>query len=205
MSSAQLTALLTDVYSITGRPDREADTVLAIKQATLKAHHSDYYPRDRLEKGFSFQTAAYIHSLDYKALVPQYRALNYLRKADLDTTQAGVYIGGAFIEVLSDPSIALDSYQVTKLDVVYLAGEVLQIRTTDSRSTFIIGAYINPVLTTAGFNSWIAADFEYVVIYEAARLVFKGIGKDDEAAAMERLKVENLALLKAGALLAQGF
>jgi len=43
MSLAQLS---TDVIALTKRPDLVAETTLAVKMATLKAHNSDYYPRD---------------------------------------------------------------------------------------------------------------------------------------------------------------
>jgi hypothetical protein len=38
-----LATILTDVYELTGRPDLVAETTLAVKNATLKAHHLDFF------------------------------------------------------------------------------------------------------------------------------------------------------------------
>ena len=51
---ASFTSLLNDVYTITNRPDLIAETKLAVKQATLKMHQSDYYPKDLFETGIAW-------------------------------------------------------------------------------------------------------------------------------------------------------
>ena len=43
---ATLAALLADVYSLTTRPDLVAESTVAVRKATLKAHLSDYFFRD---------------------------------------------------------------------------------------------------------------------------------------------------------------
>ena len=50
--------LLSDVYAVTNRPDLVADTKLAVRTATLKAHRSDFYPKDLFETGLTFSTPA---------------------------------------------------------------------------------------------------------------------------------------------------
>ena len=52
-----LTDLCADVYTITNRPDLINETKLAVKAATLKMHQSDYYYRDLLEQGITFDTS----------------------------------------------------------------------------------------------------------------------------------------------------
>ena len=51
---ATFTELCNDVYTMTKRPDLVAETKLAVKAATLKAHQSDFYPKDIYETGIQF-------------------------------------------------------------------------------------------------------------------------------------------------------
>ena len=62
--------LVTEVGTITGRPDRVAEIESAIKSATLKAHNSDYFYKDIFETGIAFTTSDFYQQLDYRALIP---------------------------------------------------------------------------------------------------------------------------------------
>jgi hypothetical protein len=68
-----LAELIQEVYSLTGRPDRVAETNSAFKSATLKAHQSDYYYKDLLEAGTVFPSAEYLQTWDYRTTVPLWR------------------------------------------------------------------------------------------------------------------------------------
>ena len=51
---ASLNSLMTDVMTITNRADLIAETKLAVKQATLKMHQVDYFPKDIFETGIAW-------------------------------------------------------------------------------------------------------------------------------------------------------
>lgn len=185
---ATFAELTSDVYAITNRPDLVSETRLAIKAATLKAHHSDYYPKDLYETGISWDNVGYIQTLDYRRLVPRWRAFKYLRKYTNGNP-------GEFFKLLT-PEMTLDSYSVNKENVCYLAGDSLEIRSSSHDSYMLLACYIHPQLDPADFKSWIALDHPYAIVYEAARSVFKQIGWDEQAAQIKQEVAEQYQILK---------
>ena len=194
-----LAELIAEVYTITGRSDRVAETLSAVKSATLKAHQSDYYYKDIFETGLDFGYTAYIQSLDYRAIIPRWRALKYIRKYDPDTSTPG-----KFLEVIV-PENVLDLYAVQKTDICYAAGAYIQIKASTEQRYYLLGCYLNPDITEAGFNSWVALDHPYCIVFDAAATVFKAIGKDEEAAAYRTLVAEQLTMLRTANIVATGF
>lgn len=175
---ATLNELIADVYTVTNRPDLVADTLLAVKKATLKAHHSDFYPKDLFETGIQWATPDFLQSLDYRTLVPRWRHLKFLRKYD-DTGSTP----RDFFTILT-PDQTLDSYNVSRENVCYLAGEFIEIRSDTEDAYMLLGCFLHPDITEATFSSWIALDHPYAIIYEAAATIFKTIGFDEQATAM---------------------
>lgn len=194
---ANFSELLADVYTITNRPDLIAETKLAVKQATLKMHQSDFYPKDVFETGIQWDPVALIQSLDYKTLIPRYRAFKYLRKITDN-------VPGVFFEMLS-PEHSLDRYQINKENICYLAGEHIEIRSNTEDSNMLIGCYLHPDITELTFNSWIAAEHPYSIVFDAASQVFKTIGFDSQAAAMRQNVTEQIALIRQNQLTGIGY
>lgn len=185
---ATFAELVSDVYIITNRPDLVNETKLAVKAATLKAHQADYFPKDLYETGIQWPDPAYIQSLDYRTLIPRWRAFKFLRK----------YSDGApgnFIKLLT-PEQTLDSYSINREDVCYLAGEMLEIRSSTQDQYMILGCYINPDLSENNYNSWVALDHPYAIVYEAARAIFKQIGWDEQAQQIRQEVAEQYQILK---------
>lgn len=184
--------LLADTYTITKRPNLVEETKLAIKVATLKAHQKDFFPKDLYETGVSFLTSSYTQQLDYKTILPRWRAIKYLRKYNA----LGVPpIAGAFLK-LKLPEQVLDSYGVSEENIFYLAGSSFQIRSSTKEKYYLLGCYLNPDITEATFSSWIALDHPYLIVFEAARVLFKSIGFDEQSVEMTRLVAEQYAILQ---------
>lgn len=194
-----LAELITEVYSLTGRPDRIAETLSAIKSATLKAHQSDYYYKDIFESGIAFTSAAFSQSLDYRLLIPRWRALKYLRKYAIASNTPGKELD------IILPDNVLDSYKVTKTDICYVAGAYVQTNSSTQDQYYLLGCYLNPNITEAGYSSWVALDHPYAIIFDAAATVFKAIGKDEEAAAYRGLVIEQIAMLKMSNIEGNGY
>jgi len=195
----QLSDLVNEVYTITGRPDRVNETSSAIRSATLKAHQSDYFYKDLREVGITFDSASYIQQLDYRAFDANWRAVKYLRKIDitsgLPTTELDLIL----------PENIFDAYNIQKQNVFYVAGAYLNINSSYQDQNYLLGYYVNPNISIAGYNSWVALDHPYAIIYDAAATVFKAIGKDEEAAAYKSLVAEQLAMLSSSNIVANGF
>ena len=194
-----LTELINEVYNLTGRPDRTSETSSAIKSATLKAHQSNYFYKDIFETGLAFNSADYVQSLDYRSLIPRYRAIKYLRKYDLANNAPGKELD------LIVPENLFDAYKVQKQDIFYVAGAYIQINSATQEQYYLFGCYLNPDITDAGYTSWIALDHPYAIIFDAAATVFKAIGKDEEASAYRNLVAEQLTMLASSNIVANGF
>lgn len=197
---ATFTELCNDVYTITNRPDLVAETRLAVKAATLKLHQSDYYYKDLYETGISFTSPLPMQQIDIVTLFPRFRALKYFRFYD----NSGTGSAGKFFEVLT-PNELVDSYGIDKVDVVYVAGSILQIKSRADISDALIGIYQNPDIGELTFNSWIAVQAPYAIVFDAARLVFKQIGQDEQSATFEKLVGEQVLELKMSNIQAQGY
>lgn len=195
---ATLASLLTDLYDITKRPDLVAESKLAIKMATQKLHHSDFYPRDLTEEAIAFTTPAYLQSIEYKTVFPTFRALSYLRKLDSVGTP-----GKEFTTIT--PLQVLDSYKRERVDVCYLAGIMLEIKSSTQDAGVIVGYYQHPDTTETGYSSWIADEYPVYILMEAAATIFKMIGFDEQAAMFNRLTEQNVAELRSNALQLQGY
>lgn len=185
---ASLSSLMTDVYTLTNRPDLVAETELAVKKATLKLHQVDFFKKDLFETGITWSPVDYIQSLEYKVIHPRWRKLDYLRK--YTDGQPGDF----FIQLT--PQESLDRYNVQKENICYLAGDMIEIRSNTEDTYMLLGAYLHPDITTAGFSSWIADEHPYAIIYDAAASIFKAIGQDEKAAYFKQDVIEQIALLR---------
>jgi hypothetical protein len=194
-----LAELISEVYTITGRPDRVAETASAIKSATLKAHQSDFYYKDLYETGVAFATSAYVQQFDYRSLIPLWRANKYWRKYDNVNAVPGNFLDSIL------PEQVLDRYLVEKTNIYYFAGAFLNLKSDTQEQYYLMGCYLNPDITTAGYNSWIAKDHPYAIVFDAAATVFKAVGKDDEASAYRTMIPEQIAMLRASNINAQGY
>jgi len=184
--------LVADVITITNRPDLVDLTKLAVRHATLKAHKLDFFPKDIYETGIQWQTPAYIQSLEYRNLIPRWRAFKYLRKYDFSTSPG---TPGKLFDVIT-PELILDSYDFQKDNVCYLAGESLEIRSSTLDAHMLLGCYRHPDTAEATYDSWIALDQPSAIVFEAARSVFKQIGYDEQATEMNLEVTDQYSLLR---------
>ena len=194
-----LSDLMGEVYVITGRPDLTGETLSAVKASTLKAHQSDFYYKDIFETGVAFTTSEYLQQLDYRTLIPTWRATKYLRKYDNVAQAPGTFI------TLIPPELVMDRYEVEKTNIYYVAGTYINIKSDTQEQYYLYGCYVNPDITQSGYNSWVAKDHPYAIIMDAAATVFKMIGKDEEAAAYRGLVAEQISMLRGSNIVAQGY
>tara|TARA_R110000744_G_scaffold325160_1_gene430967 strand:- start:17 stop:607 length:591 start_codon:yes stop_codon:yes gene_type:complete len=194
-----LAELIEEVYLLTNRRDLVAETTAAVKAATLKAHKTDYYSKDIFETGVVFTTPDYRQSLDYITLLSNFRAFKYLRKTTSATDDTG-----AFLDIIT-PEETIDSYGKNRTDIAYVAGRVIEIRSSTILQYALLGCYAYPIVTTASFSSWIAEQSPFFIIYEACRVIFKSIGYDEQSATFTGLVAEELNLLKISAISDVGY
>ena len=191
--------LVAEVYLITNRSDLSNETISAVKAATLKAHKSDFYSKDIYETGVQFDTADFRQSMDYITLLSNFRAIKYLRRVENATDDSG-----QFFDVIT-PDEVLDSYGIGRTDIAYVAGRVLEIRSSVTFQFALLGCYVLPIVREGAYQSWVAEQFPYTIVYEAARVVFRMIGQMEESNAQAQLVAEEYSELKLSALSDVGY
>jgi hypothetical protein len=183
------TELVEEVILLTRRPDLIERTESAVRAATLKAHHTDFYYKDIYEQSVQFGTAEYIQNFQPTDIFPTFRKTKYIR-----IFQDGA--PGKFLVPIQVEN-SVDAYQFIKTDVFYQAGQLMQMRGANPLNIVLFGAYLHPTITPANaYCSWIANEMPFAIIYEAVRVIFKSIGFDQQSQEMDRLTGEQYRLLK---------
>lgn len=207
-----LTDLINKVYTETNRPDLEAETLQAVLSSTQKMHGLDYFFRDIKSAQVQFDSAAYLQTLDMDALT-RFKAIAYFRKWDpnyssyqqnpnllppLYYTNYGTVLGEnealRMLEAVA-PDDIFDSYGCEKFDVYYALGSTLMIK---SRTSFLyarIGWYAFPDIGLDTYDSWIARQFPYSIIYDSASAILQKIGMQDVARKYDNTDPNNPGLV----------
>lgn len=194
--------LMNYVYTETNRPDLVQETQSAVLASIMKMHGLDFFPRDVQSGLIVFDTTAYIQELDVSS-IPRFRAFKAIRKWDpsfaqyqqnptllppLQNNSIGLpyneQLALGFIRIL-DVDDVLDDYNTEKVDVGYLAGTTFYIKSSTSFQQAFCHWYAYPQMdfanNFANFNSWIAENHPYAIIYDAASSILQKIGQTDAA------------------------
>lgn len=171
-------SLLADIYVLTNRPDLTDETELALRSATLNAHHSDFYIRDLNTQLVQIPNSSYNTQLDISNLFPRYRAVDTVRLVDIN---GAVLTDEAYdVDVLEFGDIR-DPDGKLKTNVAYAAGSSLNILTNIAVYGYLVGWYGSPSTKRTFFNSWIAQLYSPVIVYWAAAILCGTNGNDDKA------------------------
>jgi len=191
--------ILQEVYNITGRADLVDLTKSAVKAATLKAHQTDFYSKDIFELNYTFLTPGYIQSFDIISVLPNYRALKYMRRVETATLEPNI-----FFTMLTTEEI-LDEWGRERTDICYVAGRTIEIKSLVTFDTIILGSYVNPIVTEVGYSSWVADLYPYAIVHEAARVVFATTAQQAESNSQRALVSDQYAELKINAVPDYGY
>ena len=184
-------SVVSDVMALTNRPDLVNETNLAVQAATLKAHQFDDWIKDFNEYSIAFTTSDYFQSLDYKSVIPLWRKPRYMRKYDNTAITGGPT---DFLEYIP-PEKVIDEYGYNRTNIFYVAGNQIQIRTDSPYQYFLVGCYVNPDITVAGYDSWIANDHKFAIVYEAVAIILKTVGMDEQVVTYRDMVDEQMRLL----------
>lgn len=191
---ADFNAIVEDVYTITNARHLVNETIMAVKSATLQLHRRDNFAKDLAEFTLQFPTSDYLQSIDYRTLFPRYRSLSYIRKYDANVAIPDAGMGG-FFEIIT-PAEVLDSYKTARSNVAYLAGANINLRSSEAIQYVSLGIYQNPeVGTPETYNSWIADEAYYAVVYQAASIIF-GSSLADSARQNSNLALANIEMVQ---------
>lgn len=189
MNFEELTA---EVLVIVKRPDLIDRIQSSIRAATVKLHQSDFYYKDLREVPVQFDTETFIQNFVPTDVLPNFRKAKYIRFwfGDADGA-AGLFLTNIQIEN------AVDSYGYIKENVFYMAGTMLQVRASPAVHRILFGAYVYPTVTPAtAYESWIAREYPWGIIYEAARSIYRSIGFQEQANEYAKMAAEILGEIK---------
>lgn len=203
--------LVTEVYTATNRPDMVAETAQQIIKATNQLHSMDFWPRDRRVDYYTFARPGFIQEMQISDTFQRLRAFSFIRKfnpAGVDPqTQLQSGLGRYPLIDIVDPQALFDEYYSNKVNVAYLSGDTLTIRSSDALKYILVGWYQLPLLlpTNTQFSSWIADLMPYAVIDRAVSGIFKMIGYDEQSRKYDQLNSENIQLMRTNFTTPEGF
>lgn len=195
--------LVQAVYNETARPDLVGETQNAVLSSCLEMHTRGEYLKDIQTARVAFDFSSYVQNLDTSAL-PRYRKMRYMRRSSPDyLTTGGLspiqgdaqlgrswgwwnYNTGVPLFTAIEADDILDIFGDNKQDVMYQAGDGLFIKSSCPFQYAQAGwlAYPNLDITGDGskFNSWIARELPWTIVYNAAAYLFATMGRNDTAA-----------------------
>lgn len=198
MSQATYLAIVADVYSLTARPDLIAETALAVRKATMKAHSADLwkndlavvYPTMPVLSANGDVSFRYALDLTDTATYPLYRRVSYVKEYNVPLTGQEIQ----FKEL--DMDRLLDNYLLEGINYFSQAGMQVQLRCNKALGQVAVGYYKYPDINQATYTSWIADQYRDMIIEEATAAIYKAIGKDTEYQRLAQNFGENLHMLQ---------
>lgn len=175
------------VLAQTKRPDISAITSGAIRTATLRAHHVDFFPRDLNEGVLTYTPSSTATSYSFSnlsSMLPRLRSLKFIQGVEIATASP--------VEKLEyrDADDLYDSDGNRRLSIYTMVGDTLRIfpqLATGSATAFY---YRNPNVNGLEYSSWIADTYPDELSQWAAAVVFARTGFTEMASEFQRIYVQ---------------
>ena len=180
---AELQAL---VVGQTRRPEVTDITDAAIRTATLRAHHVDFFSRDLAPGSLTYTVNHSVKFYDFPSLstsLPRIRSLQMLQCTDsvtLAPTETLEY------RELND---LYDSDNNQRLSVYTLIGNTLRIYPQVATGSIGLYYYQNPNVQSLTYSSWIADEYPDDLAVWAAAIVFARTGFAEMAADFQKTHI----------------
>jgi hypothetical protein len=184
----------TEVIANTRRPELVALTDSAIKMATLRAHHVDFFPRDVGTYPLTYTVPTgnqlFVDIASVNTLIPDLRTLDFMQGYDPITLLANENL-----EYVVDFKNFWDEYNDLRSSVFTTVGDTLRVRFCEATGKATIYYYKNPDVTVADYSSWIADKHKEEVARWAAAIVWQRSGFQEIAAQMQAAILDFKSLL----------
>lgn len=185
---ASIVTLTNLVVGHTKRPEVGAITLAAIKSALLRAHHTDFFPRDLSEVMLSYAPSGslqfYQNFDNLSTLAPQLRSVKALFSVDTVTL--------AHVEQLEyrDLDDLYDGNGAQRPGIYTLVGDTLRAYFQVWTGAAQLVYYRNPSVVGDVVNSWIADTYPDEIAAWAAGIVFARTGFTEQAQGYQELHVK---------------
>lgn len=184
--------MVEEVYTITKRPDLVAETALAIRKATLQLHQSNFFKDDIATQVFLLPPSSdgYKFQLNTVSDLVRFRAFSFIREWTNPWNESNIF----FTEV--EPDDLFDEYQIERTDCYYRAGGVINVKSSKRLTAVVVGWYQTPVvIPEASYSSWIATNYPYAVIENAASIIFGIIAQPEQSRTYQGSAMQQLSLI----------
>ena len=211
-----LNEIITEVYTQTNRPDLVAPTLAAVRSVTAGAHAlNDFDLDEAIAVLWATGDSAYEWKLPLSEIsnssiyqIVDYGSKYHLVVIDTNTPDVGappvrriltvwaVDTNGDILYELvrQTPGEIFDKFGNKKQGVYRLIGGALSIRTEEPVAGVAVQYLAAPVLTEAGWNSWITDVAPWYIVHMAAAAVLGPVcGKVDEANQQRMFAQQHLA------------
>jgi hypothetical protein len=173
-----------EVIANTKRPELVTLTDSAIKMATLRAHHVDFFPRDSANALLTYTVPVgnefFTDIPDIFTLVPQLRTSAWAQGEDTTT-----FVPNENLEYVVEYKNFWDEYNELRSSVFTLMGETMRMRFLAPTGRARLYYYKNPIVTSGGYSSWIADLHKEELAKWAAAIVWQRSGFQEIAASMQ--------------------
>lgn len=175
------------VLAQTKRPDIGPTTAAAIRTATLRAHHVDFFPRDMAEGSLLYtpsSTAIFYPFSNVSSMLPRVRSIKFIQGLDNVTSVP--------VEALEyrDADDLYDSDGNRRQSVYTLIGDTVRIFPQLATGVASAFYYQNPNVNGLEYSSWIADTYPDELAQWAAAIVFARTGFTEMANDFQRTYVQ---------------
>lgn len=175
--------LETLVIGQTRRPEIPAVTKAAIRTATLRAHHTDFFPRDLVSGALTWEVNNSALFQDFQSvsnILVRMRSIKFIYGNDAVTSVP--------VEKLEyrDTDDIYDSDGVLRPSVYNLIGDTLRCYFQQPTGLATVFYYRNPLIADAQYSSWIADAYPDELAAWAAAIVFARTGYAEMAQEFQR-------------------
>ena len=165
--------LQADVFRATNRPDLVSETEMAIRKATLRFHSADKWINDEVVQVVPV-TPLFAGDFRYAILTTtftRFRDLKMLKEYLNPPTWHWIQFEKRA------PDDLLDDYKCEIQNYYTRVGNTLTVRAERAMTNLEATYYQFPVVTTAGYSSWIADLYRDGIVREAMLDIFQMTGK----------------------------
>lgn len=168
------------VIEQTKRPELVGVTDAAIRLATLRAHHVDFFSRDQASQLLTWTPASTDLFTDFATI---YNTVTRLRTPDFIQAEdvSSPYYATENVEYVNDFKEFWNEFNELRTSVFTLLGETLRVRFAVATGRARLYYYRNPDTTSATYSSWIADNHPDELAKWAAGIVWARSGFAEQA------------------------
>lgn len=167
------------VNELTKRPELISVTNLAIRTATLRAHATDFFPRDRGSFVFTYTpstSAAFVDIPGIYTSIPLLRTPEFMQSEDALT-----YAATENLEYIKSIEEFWDEDNLRRYSVFTQIGDALRCSFASGTGRARLWYYVNPDVSSSSYSSWIADLYKDELAYWAAGIVWARSGFQEQA------------------------